>query len=190
MLADMAVKSFLQKKYIPYRFYRLFYSLISILGLLPVIYFFVASEKYYYFQPKAYVQILALVLLFTGFFLWKKSFINYSMNEFLGTDRFKNNYDRKKMLKMSGLNRWVRHPLYSIGYLVMFAFFLLFPHNISLIFIGITGVYILIGSHLEEKRLILEYGDLYREYIKKTPALFPDLREIFRSEKERRTKGS
>jgi protein-S-isoprenylcysteine O-methyltransferase Ste14 len=74
-------------------------------------------------------------------------------------------------LVVSGLYRFVRHPLYTAGLL----FIWLTPvmtTNLLALYSGLT-VYILIGATLEERRLIHEFGEAYEAYRRRTPMLIP-----------------
>jgi protein-S-isoprenylcysteine O-methyltransferase Ste14 len=75
--------------------------------------------------------------------------------------------------KTPGFYRWVRHPL-------MFGFLLAFwatPQMTAghLVFsLGMTG-YILIGTTVEERDLLRQFGDRYRRYREQVPMLIPGL---------------
>jgi protein-S-isoprenylcysteine O-methyltransferase Ste14 len=77
-------------------------------------------------------------------------------------------------LVMTGLYRWMRHPLYTGGLLLMWLMPVM-TLNWLTIFIWLT-LYLILGAKLEEKRLILEFGDLYREYQQRVPMLIPGWR--------------
>ncbi len=74
-----------------------------------------------------------------------------------------------------GPYRWVRHPMYSFGFLLFIGFSLLSANW----FIGLTaivGLAILVArTSIEESKLIEEFGDEYREYMKRTGRFFPRL---------------
>ncbi len=72
-----------------------------------------------------------------------------------------------------GPYRWVRHPMYSFSFLLFFGFSLLSANW----FIGLTvivGLAILVArTSIEESKLIEEFDDEYREYMKRTGRFFP-----------------
>jgi methanethiol S-methyltransferase len=74
-------------------------------------------------------------------------------------------------LVISGLYRWVRHPVYS---LTLGAFFLTPDMTLDrfLIFGG-TCLYLAFGIPLEERKLVRQFGFSYENYRKSTSALFP-----------------
>lgn len=79
-------------------------------------------------------------------------------------------------LKLNGIHRFVRHPLYTGTILVVLGFFLLFPYLNNLIAVTLLILYIIIGTRFEEKKLVAEFGSQYLEYIKKVPAFIPGLK--------------
>jgi protein-S-isoprenylcysteine O-methyltransferase Ste14 len=69
--------------------------------------------------------------------------------------------------------RWIRHPLYA-GFIIAFW---AAPHmSVGHLFFAIaTTGYILIGIFLEERDLVGEFGDRYRQYRRQVGMLFPKL---------------
>ncbi len=80
-------------------------------------------------------------------------------------------------LVVRGAYRWVRHPMYTGSLLIIW----LMPAmtlNSALFYAALTA-YIVIGAHLEERKLLAEYGEDYRQYREQVPMLvprFPNLR--------------
>jgi protein-S-isoprenylcysteine O-methyltransferase Ste14 len=82
--------------------------------------------------------------------------------------------ERETELVVTGLYRWVRHPLYTAG----LVFVWLMPRmswNLLALNLGLT-IYIFLGAILEERKLLVEYGADYAEYRRKTPMLVPGLK--------------
>jgi len=73
-----------------------------------------------------------------------------------------------------GPYRWVRHPLYLFMILMIWSCPDLTRDR--LLFNILWTVWIVIGSYLEEIDLIVEFGDVYREYQKRVPMLIPLLK--------------
>ena len=161
------------------RWYRLSYNLLAILTLLPVLALPVMLEDHQYYQvpaPWRFVmlggQALAALTLLVG--LWQTDIWS-----FLGLRQMLFGAQPKPpRLVVGGLYRWVRHPLYSAG----LAFIWLMPvmtRNLLAFNLGIT-IYIVLGAWLEEQKLLLEFGDAYRQYRRKTAMLIPGFRWPFR----------
>lgn len=79
--------------------------------------------------------------------------------------------DRPPKLVVSGLYRWVRHPLYTAG-LAFIWFTPWMSTSILAMNLGLTA-YILIGSEFEERRLVSEFGQAYADYQSLVPRLIP-----------------
>ena len=72
--------------------------------------------------------------------------------------------------KREGILGWVRHPLYSM------ALILLWAHDLNaagLVTSTILSLYVLLGTYLEEKRLEAEWGPSWRQYRRQVSALVP-----------------
>ncbi len=70
-----------------------------------------------------------------------------------------------------GPYRWVRHPLYSCGIVAIWACPVLSLDRLLLALL-FTG-WIVIGARFEERDLLWDFGDVYRDYQRKVPMLIP-----------------
>jgi protein-S-isoprenylcysteine O-methyltransferase Ste14 len=69
------------------------------------------------------------------------------------------------------LYRWVRHPLYLWGLVFIWLTPQMTVNRLALV-VGFS-VYLYIGTFFEERRLVEEFGDDYREYQRQVPRLIP-----------------
>ena len=70
----------------------------------------------------------------------------------------------------SGVLNIVRHPWYVATILLIWARNL----DISTILVNaILTLYLIVGAHLEERKLLLEFGDRYRSYQRSVSMLIP-----------------
>ena len=77
-------------------------------------------------------------------------------------------------LQQKGLHKHIRHPLYLGTLLFVWGLFLMFPLLSNTVACIVITAYVLIGIQLEEKKLIIEFGEDYRRYKKTVPMLVPD----------------
>jgi protein-S-isoprenylcysteine O-methyltransferase Ste14 len=76
-------------------------------------------------------------------------------------------------LTTTGAYGIARHPLYLTGLLILWCFPILTTGTLA--FDAAITLYILIGSELEERRLIVQFGEEYLRYRKKVARLIPFL---------------
>ena len=157
--------------------YRLLYSSISMLCLLPIFYFLSVTKSDFLLPQTQMLKFISLALSTWGVIIVKMAFKNYRLREFLG---FKDAPDQLK-LAQSGILKYVRHPIYSGTILLFMGFWLFIPNVLNLVTVICTFLYLPIGIRLEEQKLEEEYGDFYRRYKEKVPALIPDLAHLFKS---------
>jgi methanethiol S-methyltransferase len=157
------------------RLYRLLYNLIAVITLLPVLMLpIILVDKNIYRIPWPWIAVTLTVQLM-GLLTLLAGVIQTGVMKFLGVCQLvRCEGESEPALIVTGLYRWVRHPLYTAG----LVFVWLMPWmtwNLLALNIGIT-IYIVFGAILEEKKLQQEFGAAYIEYRKKTPMLIPGLR--------------
>jgi methanethiol S-methyltransferase len=112
-------------------------------------------------------ELLALLTLAFGF-------LQSHPLEFLGLQQLASTTSETGGLITTGLYRYVRHPLYSAGLVLIW----LVPRmsvNVLVMDLGLSA-YILIGASFEERKLRKEFGQAYTDYISETPMLVPFLK--------------
>jgi methanethiol S-methyltransferase len=159
-----------------FAFYRLFYILISTVFLFPVFYYTgqLASEPILTYQPPwsviRYALIICSLLIFLKAFLF-----DYDSLSFLGFRQIMNFRKNKIVnpeagIKKSGLLGIVRHPMYSAT--ILFLWCQTFRLSDIVVNSALTA-YVIIGTILEERKLVLEFGNSYIQYQKEVPMLIP-----------------
>jgi len=84
--------------------------------------------------------------------------------------------DRRPQLVTDGIYSRIRHPLYLATILLLLGMAAVYPFTNVLVFALSLGGYVLIGAWLEERKLVLHYGQEYLEYRKKAGFILPGLR--------------
>ena len=93
----------------------------------------------------------------------------------LGTGAIKkgpnDNRSGNNQLAVDGAYRWMRHPLYTFVIVMIWSL----PHLTAdrLLLNILFTVWIVVGTRLEEKDLVAEFGPAYREYQQRVPMLIP-----------------
>lgn len=172
LLADSRVKAAVMRRrphWMPA--YRLGFNVIAVLTLIPVLWlvYGVESAWLWRWQGKLGLLINGLALFSLAFF-----FIStraYDMGEFLGTRQLREQVpDEHQNFTLSSCHRFVRHPWYAIGLVLIWTR----DMNEALLVSALAlTAYFVIGSMLEERKLVVRYGESYLIYMRKVPALVP-----------------
>lgn len=83
---------------------------------------------------------------------------------------------KEHTLVTSGPYRWVRHPLYSVGFLAFSALSLLAANWFIFALLIVAFIILMKRTPIEERRLIERFGDDYREYMQRTGRYLPKWR--------------
>ena len=172
LLAATGIKQRMQKIMKQnFRLYRLGYTIFSFIGLVAILIYQFTMESTLIFIPSILTQSIAAILMTFGgivvIMMIRKYFVQMSGIRWLTAERI------ESKLEISGLHRYVRHPLYLGTFAFIWGWFLLSPSLTFLISNCIITTYTLIGLQFEEEKLIREFGDEYIQYKKKVPRLLP-----------------
>ncbi len=164
LLAANAVKQYLKQRIPLLRLnYRLLYNLFATLTLLPLL--------FWGYQNTGQVPSLLGLggQIFAG--LWAVAWIvptlpHYNGRQFLGLTP----EDSTEKLAFSPAHRFVRHPWYCAA----LPWLWLGPlDGAAIVSSGMLTAYLLIGTYLEERKLVQQFGDPYRTYQQQVPMLWP-----------------
>lgn len=161
-------------------FYRLFYSIVSVITLLPVFYFYWQLPDRPLWQVSAPFSWLMIGLQAAGFIGLTLSVLQSGALAFLGVQQAADYFsgseiDRQsglgEVLVVHGLYRWMRHPLYTFSMLLLWASPTMSRN--SLILTLLISAYFVLGSLIEERRLELDFGEAYVDYKKQVSRFVP-----------------
>ena len=155
-----------------YKYYRVIYSSFATFLIIPILWYQSTLPRQMIFRQGAVTIFAGLSLAAIGIMVVKISFGHYDLKEFFGVYQSKG-IQWKGPLQTGGILSKVRHPLYSGSILAMLGYLIFSPTPANLLMGFCLIVYFIIGIHFEEKKLILEYGDQYREYRRQVPSLIP-----------------
>ncbi len=160
-----------------FRFYRLFYNGVALTTLIPVIIYCGAIKGDVLFRFEGYMAALQLLLLITGVLLFIAGGRRYDMLQLLGIRQIKTGVlhgaiSRTGGIYSSGVLGITRHPWYLAAMMIIWSGFR--EMYVSTLILNIIfTIYLIIGTLLEEKKLILECGDEYIKYQKNVSMLIP-----------------
>lgn len=148
--------------------YRLIYALISVISLFACTLTTLLADGEFLKEPDALTYIGGGLLMAGSLYLMKRAFRNYSLTVFIGLQP-----EANSKLQISGMNRLIRHPLYLSAILFFVGTFVFWPTNTMFTSALILTAYTVIGSRLEERKLIRQFGKDYTDYMKEVPGLIP-----------------
>jgi protein-S-isoprenylcysteine O-methyltransferase Ste14 len=158
-----------------YRFYRLFYNAVAIVTFIPVAMYTRSLDTEPVFRWTGYLKILQVLLISIGILLIVSAVRKYDMLQALGVRQIFSGASHRVLAQKgeildTGILGLVRHPLYLAVLL------LIWTRNLSVPFLivnVIMSAYLIIGTILEEHKLIVEFGNAYKEYKQRVSMLFP-----------------
>ena len=172
LFASARVKSFSKTKLGKYfRYYRLAYSLFALIALVALLIYQYSFPSLLLFNSVAVQVLAAFFLVLPGIIIMLISIKKYFM--LLSGIRSVFTPIPSSELKVNGIHRYVRHPLYSGTILFVAGLFFIFPTLTNLIAAALLILYVLIGIIFEEKKLVKEFGADYVRYMEKVPKLIP-----------------
>ncbi|MEP6926989.1 MAG: isoprenylcysteine carboxylmethyltransferase family protein [Ginsengibacter sp.] len=176
-LATAKVKSIFEKasgKF--FRYYRLAYTIFAAVTLLLILYFQYSFASPALINQSTIKYISFVIFVLPGLIIMMISILKYFKLLSGVRSLFEGNLPTE--LQKKGIHRYVRHPLYSGTLLFIWGLFFIFPMVNNLIAVGVITGYVLIGIRLEEKKLLIEFGNLYKDYISEVPMLIPDFTDL------------
>ena len=158
-----------------FKYYRLFYNVVALALLIPVVLYSYSIRQTPFFTWEGYLLPVRFLLLAAGLFFFYAGARQYDMSTFLGLKQINesithNLINKSGQLNSSGILGVVRHPFYAA------TFPLIWATNLDVTFLivnCILSIYVIIGTFLEEKKLVQEFGDEYRAYQDRVSMLFP-----------------
>jgi methanethiol S-methyltransferase len=159
-----------------YAFYRLFYVLISLALIIPLINYSAQLDDRViiaYEPPFSVIRYIlisgSLLMFFWAFFFNYDSWSFWGIRQVLNFRKVREN-NPSEGIRRNGLLGIMRHPMYLA--LIIYLWCQTF-RVMDIVVNTVLTVYVIIGTILEEKKLVLEFGDAYTKYQKEVPMLIP-----------------
>ena len=162
-------------RFIPAHYFGAIYSIVSSMVLLAVVLLWQESEQVIANATGVWWWTArTLFFLAVGGVIWGALALNGfdSLGLRLIQNRFRPSAPTSSALAVRGPYRWVRHPLYFFVLLMIWSY-----PNLAVdraLFNVLWTLWILIGCVFEERDLVAEFGDRYREYQRNVPMLIPN----------------
>ena len=166
-----------------FRYFRVIFNLVSIVTLIPVLLYSHYLRGIPLFnwtgvwRPVQFsVGLCALALFYAGS-------RHYDLEQFMGIRQVVEHESAKGLTKTgtldtSGILGVIRHPWYTASILIIWVR----PLDMAAIVTNaVLTAYLVIGTFLEERKLVAAFGEAYKEYQKKVPMFIPGSRNISNS---------
>ncbi len=151
--------------------YRVFYNAVATLALLPILWLVYSTESAWLWQWRGAWAWLSRAVALAAILCFIFSARSYNLGEFIGLRQLQaRNNDVAESFRISFFHRFVRHPWYCFALALIWTRDINAPLLVSALAITI---YFVVGSMLEEQKLIASYGDSYRRYKAAVPGLIP-----------------
>jgi len=163
------LKRHISEEYIP-----AFFGLVSSLPLIALILFWQKTPGAIATASGIFYWVLRglFLLCIAGFYWGMRSLGSFDPFGVIAIRRLMRNKQAKPVsLKVRGPYRWVRHPLYLFSLLMIWSYPILTKDR--LLFNILWSIWIVIATMLEERDLVHDFGDDYRDYQAKVPMLIP-----------------
>jgi protein-S-isoprenylcysteine O-methyltransferase Ste14 len=157
-----------------FRFYRLFFNSVAILTFIPVLWYSLSLRQEPIFRWEGAWLVVRCGLLVCGVLLFVAGGRHYSLRQFIGISQLRGTPSGGLAsgggIDSTGVLGLVRHPWYTAVVVLIWA------HDLdaaALVVNGVLTVYIVVGTLLEEQKLVHEFGDAYRDYQERVSMFVP-----------------
>ena len=152
-------------------FYR-FFSWEAILVLL------IFNIEYWFADPFSLNQISSWILLFISLWFVLAGTIalkKYGKQKQIRSEEKLYAFEKTSELVQTGIYKYIRHPLYSSLLLLTWGIFLKHPDWILLLVAVFASSFLYLTARADENECTYYFGEIYREYMKKTKRFIPFL---------------
>lgn len=159
------------------RYYRIFYNLISILTLLPLVVWTLDSRGDIVFTWSGGGILIRFLLLAAALICFWLGARGYDLNYFLGLKQYHDGNESTLLgedgsFSQSGIFDLVRHPWYVGALLLIWSANGTYYEKTFAVALILT-LYIFVGTWLEERKIVAQYGERYRQYQKRVSMFLP-----------------
>jgi len=158
-----------------FRFYRLIFNLVAIVTVIPIILYSQSIQEPPVFRWEGFMVLFQVLLLTIAVLLFFAGSRHYDMLQFLGLRQIRTGSSHSALtdtgkLDTAGILGVTRHPWYLGTIMLIWARGL----DVSTLITNIIlTIYLIVGTVMEERKLLVEYGEEYRKYQKQVSMLIP-----------------
>lgn len=174
MISESATRFLERRLGTAFRFYRIFFNVVAIVLLVPLVWYSASLGQEPVLRWVGPWRGVRYALVALAVLLFAAGGRHYSLRRFLGISQLREASGRGLAsgggIDSSGILGVIRHPWYAGVLLLLWARDL---DPAGLVVSGVLSAYVLVGTLLEERKLVHELGDVYRDYQKRVSMLVP-----------------
>ncbi|MGD8366888.1 MAG: hypothetical protein PVG78_04540 [Desulfobacterales bacterium] len=158
-----------------FRYYRIFFNAVAVVTLVPVLLYAESLRAAALFSWEGPWRAVQVLLIGSALFFFAAGARRYDFFQFLGLRQIQENNGCSVLtddcsLDTGGILSVVRHPWYTGGILVVWAR----PLDTTAIVTNlILSGYFLVGAWIEERKLMVLFGEAYAVYRREVSMFFP-----------------
>jgi protein-S-isoprenylcysteine O-methyltransferase Ste14 len=174
MISETATKLLRRRLGDGYRFYRLFFNAVAVLSFIPLVSSSLSAEGPPLFRWTGTLLGVRYALLACSALLFFAGGRHYSLKQFLGISQLRRRPSAGLAsgggIDSTGVLGLVRHPWYTAVLLLLWARDV---DAVRLVANAVLTVYVVVGTRLEERKLVHEFGDTYVRYQERVSMFVP-----------------
>jgi len=140
----------------------------------------IVNIKYWFTDPFSIAQIFSWIFLFYSLFLlipavklMKKMGKPKESSSAIRTDSTLYAFEKTSELIQTGIFKYIRHPMYGSLLFLTWGVCLKNPENTIIIISILSTLFLYVTAGAEEKEDIKYFGEIYKEYAKRTKMFVP-----------------
>lgn len=158
-------------------YYRLTYNILSLFTLLPLLIMTWIDRGEIVFSWSGWTVLLRLLFFFGAMVCFVGGARGYDLQNFLGFKQIREGKDSlllgdQQSFSEAGIFGLIRHPWYVGSFFFVWSIFTTYYEKNFACAI-ILSCYLLLGTYLEERKILVEHGDIYRKYQARVSMFFP-----------------
>jgi protein-S-isoprenylcysteine O-methyltransferase Ste14 len=159
------------------RYFRLGYNITALGTLLPLVIYTFSLQGGSVFAWRGGWTVLRFCLLVISFWMFYGGARRYDMGYFLGLKQISSRKNQTLLTEdaafaRDGIFAVIRHPWYLASLILLWSALPVYSLSATLA-AAILSLYLIVGTVLEERKLVAEFGELYRAYQREVSMLIP-----------------
>ena len=181
---------FIERRLVTYApYHRIGYNCVSMLSFGLLVMFGKRLPAIPIYEFSNLMELLRIGFFSAGIVLFLVGAKSYDLSHFMGFRQIFSGHNHQVLsksggFKVSGIAKIIRHPWYLAAFFVIWSNTKTI-HNTDLITNIVFSLYLILGTRLEEQKLVLELGEVYKQYQSEVSMFIPFkwLKSLLRFEK-------